>query len=217
MAEFKLKQTAEEVQRAVDNGLSFGDEEVVFADEQTVVFEDGMGSISLNESAVIGANVTVIWDGIQYDCVVLDMGGAPAVGDVGLVSGEVITGEPFIIVMDVNSPLVFPGDPEKSDAVVQINGEKVNKLDEKYLPNDLRLFYADNSMFLYNDPNLSDRTSIMDITSVMNKKFAIVLQFKTGELYAYPNSISRSDYGYAAVEVSVEGKPATLYTEEYTG
>ena len=195
----------------------FGETTTIFADEQTVVFEDGMGFIILNESADIGSNVTVMWDGVPYNCVAFELNGMPAVGEIGYIDGEVISGEPFLIALSADSPVAFPVDFEKTDAVVQIYGEKVNKLDGKYVPDDFCMFYAGDNNFLYNDPDLSDMTTRLDILTARRHKFAIVKEFETSEVFLYPNRVIDSYFGYAVVQIMTDGNTSDFYTAEYTG
>lgn len=172
MAEFKLKQTAEEVQKAVDNALSFGEVVTEIIPETEIVGEDvgdGIYATPFNATSFQGMEETLIvtFDGVEYIC--SNVGsplGLTIFGNMGLV-GEMDTGEPFMI--DPlgalsGEPIIAVADAERH--TIGIQSTLIEKLDGKYVTNYFSFYmsadFGDNP-YIYTDISLSNKATIVDL------------------------------------------------------
>lgn len=99
----------------------------------------------LNEPLVKGETYTVIYNGASYDCVVPELEGMPALGNVDLAMGTGDTGEPFVFIVmtdpEANANGMYgaamPLDGAAS-VTLSITKEAVHTIDEKWLPASAR-------------------------------------------------------------------------------
>jgi hypothetical protein len=161
MAEFKLKQTAEEVQKAVDNALLFGDTEVVILEEQELVYDaEAGGSVApILVPVEAGSIVFVVFDGVRYECVANSMPPYVIFGNLGIV-GEEDTGEPFLCMCAGNEAIVVFMD--ESNHTVKISAMTAVKIPERYLPS-LKFYFDQAKDYLYTDKECTIKATIADI------------------------------------------------------
>ena len=117
--------------------------ETVLVEESTVSFVNtGQGYIGQIQSTfvpTIGETYKVTWDGIDYECICIESGGNPALGDINILFGEPDpSGEPFLI-SSFNSGVlnIIAVDTSASHTFSIVSRESVTpviKINPKYLP-----------------------------------------------------------------------------------
>lgn len=233
MAEFKLKQTAEEVQRAVDNGLSFGDMptggDTLYWDGNTeglVCVSDAFYKVSdatpsydeatnYNLNFVLGSENIIItaeempvaWitEGVSY---ILGEGVIVFVED--STSDGATKGVYFTKYSDNEfiSSLTIPG----------YTGFPVTKkMEEKYLPGAV-ILYADAENYLYATSDTSDTSKRMTTAELLNAvesgKSIYVYDKSSDGMVSYNQSLSFAALGDAG---GIETMLGEFFAAEYTG
>ena len=113
--------------------------ETVLVEERTVPFEnaDGMytGIVTQVFSAIVGETYRVYWDSTAYECVCAAVDGIQALGNLSISEAGSDTGEPFLILTEGETIVVYTKDTSASHTISI--GEFVSeivKIDMKYLP-----------------------------------------------------------------------------------
>ena len=164
MAEFTLKQTAEEVQNAVDNALSFGDTEVVVLEEQELVYDaENSGCIGVTSVPIEnGDELTVVFDGNSYVCTAIFYAAVGFVlfGNMAMMDDTIDTGEPFVGMYAQGLVLISAMDEANHN--VKITAPKATPIPEKYLPRTV-LYCQFNDEYLYTDVACTTKATLYDV------------------------------------------------------
>lgn len=220
MAEFKLKQTAEEVQKAVDNGLSFGDMPAVLLEEQELQYDADAGGCTGEVSAPIndGDQLTVVYDGESYECtaVIKPEMGFFVFGNLSLMGGD-DTGEPFIgMTFDTILVIRAVNPDDTQNHTVKISGTVPKKIDPKYLKTFSKIYLSQGSTadtkYLCSDAMGATPISKADLAEAA--KLPILLSLGDGIFFS-PTAVvpSAGDYGYITI---YDGNDFVTYsTAEY--
>ncbi len=189
----------------------FGDKKTVLVDEQTVVFDNGIGGVVANAAPSVGGIVTVVYNGTAYTCTVQDVMGFAAVGNLAIMEMGDDTGEPFFgLWFDSTYLEMNPLALDESEAVVKIEGDVTTKIPEKYY-DKMRLLYTDGT-YLYSDGTLSAKLTAADFLTIMATSPAMLIF--DGQFTLITSGGLSGDYGYA--DCTLWGNTLTLYTAEYT-
>lgn len=218
MAEFKLKQTAEEVQSAVDNALLFGDELVVALEEQELPFDAEQGCMVAELSAQIniGDKLIVVFDGESYECTAIDSAPYIFFGNLAMMEVGDDTGEPFFGMYAEGTAMIMGTD--EAAHIVKIAVFDAVTMPEKYLPKT-KLYYKDGDDYLYMDKGCTTKATINDVPK--NAEFSIGnVVANTIEFWLAPRMVDTDEMGkqlgYKRVFFYVYAETRTGYTAEYT-
>jgi len=131
---------------------------VVIVPEQKVTMTDGpFAELVLPEliEFIIGQVYEVEWDGTNYVCTAFDIEGVGGIGNPNIMPGNT-TGEPFLIAISKSEGYGMVLGNSVGTHTVSVKGDKIVKLDKKYLP-DLGLAdvaYSGSYYDLYDTPTI---------------------------------------------------------------
>ena len=229
------------------DGTPYTEQDVPVLPETTVEIDPDSGEgYILDEFELVGGNTyTVMWNGTKYSCVAQSLSedglNGICLGDIGvMLTGEPVTGEPFVVVafdreaaaeMGVSAILIALDG--SASVTLSITGEVVHKLDAKYLPNTVLLYVSEDDRYLYKSADVGDvnnRVTNMylrplflgaskvlicsyGVYSVTNDDGAVELPYT-----AYRETNNYIDYGsYGAIVYYVGSYETVYYTAEYEG
>lgn len=239
MAEFKLKQTAEEVQKAVDNSLSFGDfptggdtlvipaysEEELMAKLESgeIVFVAAAGLVKMSNAIVTMADLS---NGCTYANGFYGAFDIPAEEITYQVDGVITLPEHWAFFVDEsavgvdNDGIVFPepGVYFVAEFLLTNNGLAIpgytgfpvtKKMDSKYYVGST-MFYTDET-YLYTDALYTTKATKADITKAMGR--GTIAVFIVGAAAWAPCNINLMSYDYAVVACMTWQGEDTLQTK----
>lgn len=198
MSEFKLKQTAEEVQKALDDASipsdwnqtdssaadfiknkPFGDSDGYILPEQEVPYDpENEGCLGFMDGEINeGDTVTVVYDGMSYVCTaVLDPNmGAVMFGNFSIIDAGDDTGEPFFA-FAMGTTVIFTS-LDATSHIIGIISNVVKKLPAEYV--EVRTFYvsvSDDDPYIYTDlalENKATKAEIIATAKIQNFRLAI--------------------------------------------
>lgn len=194
----------------------FGDEKVVFVDDEALVFERGFGSAEMVSFAPIGSQVTVVLDNITYIWSVVAIGQDSGFGNLALLCEGEDTGEPLagFFATEVGALMLTHADADAGSHSITITGPNTEKLSAKYY-DATAILYDNGEGYLCNDIYCDNNATKNDVAFFVGKMPILVAN---GNLYCLVLNVDL-DYkkDYAAVTVYRNGNFYTLYTAEYTG
>lgn len=191
MSEFKLKQTAEEVQRAVDNGLSFGESDGYILPEQELPYDPEEGCIMaiLDEGINGGDTITIVYDGVSYICnTILDPEtGQVLFGNFSLMGDDNDTGEPFAGIFIGNMAAFLPIDTNSH--VIGIISKITKKIPAEYM--EVRTFYVNlgssSDPYIYTDAMCTTKATKEEVIATAKvQNFRLVMAMGGVELISMP-------------------------------
>ena len=158
----------------------FGEGRGYIMPEQEVCDPSGEGAhVSLDEEINVGDTVTVVYDGVSYDCTALDypdLDGGRLFGNLSLTGMEDDTGEPFVAVSMGNVGIFFL--PDADSHVIGIIAGIINKLAPEYM--EVLTFYvngSDTDPYIYTDATLNNKATkeeILAASKIQNFRLEIV-------------------------------------------
>ena len=113
--------------------------ETVLVEESTVSFVNApkggfYTGVLPTFSATAGETYKVSWDGTTYECTCID-GRLPLIGNLSIIGEGSDTGEPFLLMVDLDLVRIATADTASSHAIsISIIAEEVVKINPKYLP-----------------------------------------------------------------------------------
>ena len=180
-------------------------------DEVTVVIDEPGSGVAdaFSIELVAGQTYTVICNGVEYECVCVDVDGASGIGNGTIWNMDFGNNEPFFI--RVYSGITFINTIDAGTYTIKIFGKGIRKMDKKFLPSITTLF-TDGDMYLC---DLSGtRLTKAEVIKACENNIRVV----NGPMLIYPTNIM--DYGnYVEVcgMVIYNGnyEPVCAYSSEY--
>lgn len=193
----------------------FGDEKVVFVDDEALAFEGGFGGAEMVSFAPIGSQVTVVLDNITYIWSVVAIGQDSGFGNLALLGEGEDTGEPLagLFTAEFGALMLIHAEADAGSHSITITGTNTKKLSAIYY-DATAMLYDNGEGYLFNDIYLDNNATKNDVAFFVGKMPIFVAN---GGLYCLVLNVDL-DYtkDYAAVTVYRNGNFYTLYTAEYT-
>ena len=194
-------------------GMEIGD--IAILPETTIEVDPDGGEVAIADviPVVVGNSYKVYWNGTEYPCIAggIDMDGVPlaALGNLGAMTGEGMTEEPFLLI-------AFPADiaaavgagvavmalDGSTSATVSITGqgEIVKKIDSKYLPDGIPICET------FGEP-------VLPATRIPPAEGFCATDAQFGEVVAgstYKITAESDEYESVAERSNVDGIPCTI-------
>ena len=115
----------------------------VVVEESTVTFieNDGLYAAEFRSTfeSTVGDTYKVSWDGTVYDCMCVDVGGRPTIGNTYIFGEGSDTGEPFLMGVHngVGITILTPDTSASHTFSISRFAQEVVKIDKKYLPENI--------------------------------------------------------------------------------
>lgn len=160
----------------------FGDMPIVFVEEQELVYDTEVGgavAIPINPIQD-GNNLTVVWDGDTYNLTATFYGvfGATLFGNLALAELGEDTGEPFMgIFAEGTVVFIFL---DQANHTVEIVGELVVKIPEKYIDTYSKLYPGMSDGYLYTDPGYQNKATKNDVITAAQKGLVMLIHTLSG-------------------------------------
>jgi hypothetical protein len=162
----------------------FGEETSVVFDGQFQTVQNSDGTVWMDEmyvedtsdnTMIVGETYIIIWNGVEYELECFEEMNVPVVGNLAL-GGHENNDVPFALFRDVNNTMgmgkiwyvllaTMPAD--FTVYTCKVEGAKVNKIDKKYLPDNL-------VSGLNNVPHVEEQSSYMTFTTTPEHYFSVL-------------------------------------------
>lgn len=118
--------------------------EVIVIPEQTITTAIGSPVYVESQYAIsAGDPVTVVWDGVSFDCVAAEKEGVVCVGNAALGSVGEDTGEPFLIDFASNGTMIFAKTAGVVSVIATAECDMIHPIESKYIDGALtKIFYG---------------------------------------------------------------------------
>ena len=198
----------------------FGDMEVVILEEQTFTPDTENGNaFTASVVPAVGDTVIVTYDGVTYDCEVVEMSGLPVAGNMAAFGGD-DTGEPFFIGwLNATTTVVFASDP--ADHTISIRGVLSVKIPEKYIAPPYTTFYvtfinSEGYPYITEDVTLMYQISKEKFLEAMRRGLVFLEDPETQVRCLVTTIIPHTDSGAYAAACFLGSDGYIFYTYEYT-
>ena len=176
-------------------------------------------------SPAIGDTGSVVFDGVNYDCVVAEIAGfdATAIGNLALMGFTSDTDEPFLVVLreSTQQAVLYVQDKTQTHTA-QVTGVSVIKIPEKYISDQIVKLYTPSGSedpYLYHELDHKTKVTVRELESIYLRKGTMIIQGFYYGIYTpfVYRSVSADTGSYSVLSVmDYDGTIKSFYTAEYT-
>lgn len=215
------KQSEEDALDFIKN-KPFYEYDALIMEEQELPYDADQGGLfAVIQSPIqVGDALSVVFDGVTYETMVVNINGNIAFGNIGLMSDGQNTGEPFVGMYFPDISMVGLITMDTESHTVKISVSDLTKLPAKYYDVQAVFWAKANDLYLYTDESMTIKAKRADIAAAVQKKQVVISI--SGVIFR-PAVYVNTERDYATVYTilaSLGIATANLtpyYTAEYTG